>query len=166
MRVALYTGSFDPLTNGHLDVIRAAVRLCDTLVVAIGRHATKTPMLDAAIRIRLVRDEAGPIAAAAGCALTVETFSGLAVAAAREFGASVIVRGLRGASDLDDEMTMAAMNGVMAPEVQTVLLPAAPASRFITGTLVRQIAVMGGDVSAFVPSATVEALKDAGARST
>ena len=159
MRTALYTGSFDPLTNGHLDVIRAAVRISDTLVVAVGRHATKTPLLSVETRIGLIRDEAGPIAEVAGCALRVETFSGLAVAAAREFGATIIVRGLRGATDLDDEMPMAAMNAAMAPDVQTVFLPAAPGSRFITGTLVRQIAAMGGEVSAFVPAATVAALR-------
>ena len=158
MRTALYTGSFDPLTNGHLDVIRAAVRICERLVVAVGRHATKTPLLDVGTRLALIRDEGGPIARGVGCALAVETFSGLAVEAARAFGATMIVRGLRGATDLDDEMAMAGMNGAMEPGVQTVFLPAAPGSRFITGTLVRQIAKMGGNVSAFVPPATVAAL--------
>lgn len=157
-RTALYAGSFDPLTNGHLDVIRAAARLCDTLVVAVGRHATKQPWLDHAVRVGIVLDEAGPIAAAAGCTLRVEGFSGLAVSAARDFGATVMVRGLRGGADLDDEMSMAGMNAAMAPEIQTVLIPAAPGTRPITATLVRQVAAMGGDVSGFVPPGVVQAL--------
>ncbi len=159
MRVALYAGSFDPLTNGHLDVIRAAARLCDTLVVAVGRHATKQPLLDHDARAALIRAEAGPAVAGAGCALRVESFSGLAVAAARDVGATLIVRGLRGATDLDDEMSMAGMNAVLAPGVQTVFLPASPGTRFVTATLVRQIAAMGGDVSGFVPPAVERALK-------
>ena len=159
VRTALYAGSFDPLTNGHLDVIRAAARLCDTLVVAVGRHATKQPLLTHDVRTALIRAEAGPAAEAAGCVLRVEAFSGLAVAAARDFGATILVRGLRGATDLDDEMSMAGMNAAMAPEVQTVFVPAAPGSRFVTATLVRQIAALGGDVSAFVPPGVAEALK-------
>ena len=166
MRIALYIGSFDPLTNGHLDVIRAAVRICDTLIVVVGRHPAKTPLLPAETRMALIRAEAGPIAADAGCALRVETFSGLAVVAARVFGAGILVRGLRGATDLDDEMAMAGMNAAMEPGVQTVFLPAAPGSRFITGTLVRQIAAMGGDVSAFVPPGTVKALQDRATKPT
>ncbi len=157
-RTALYTGSFDPLTNGHLDVIRAAARICDVLVVAVGRHATKQPTLSHDARVALIRAEAGPVVAAAGGVLRVESFSGLAVAAARDVGATIIVRGLRGATDLDDEMSMAGMNAAMAPDVQTVLVPAAPGSRAVTATLVRQIAAMGGDVSAFVPPGVAAAL--------
>ncbi|MGI3904099.1 MAG: pantetheine-phosphate adenylyltransferase [Janthinobacterium lividum] len=160
-RTALYIGSFDPLTNGHLDVIRSAARLWDVLVVAVGRHATKQPMLTHDARVTLIRSEAGPIVQAAGCVLRVESFSGLAVAAARELGATVIVRGLRGATDLDDEMSMAGMNAAMAPEIQTVFVPASPATRFVTATLVRQIAAIGGDVSPFVPPGVARALRDA-----
>ncbi len=161
MRTALYTGSFDPPTNGHLDVIRAAARLCDTLVVAIGRHPTKHAVLDVDTRASLLRDEAGPIAGSAGCTLRVETFSGLAVEAARASGATIIVRGLRGATDLEDEMSMAGMNAAMAPEVQTIFVPASPATRFVTGTLVRQIAAMGGDISGFVSPKVAAAVTDA-----
>lgn len=161
---ALYAGSFDPLTDGHLDVIRAAARLCDILVVAVGRHATKTPMLTQDVRVALIRAEAGPVVQAAGGVLRVESFSGLAVAAARDAGATVMIRGLRGATDLDDEMSMAGMNAALAPEVQTIFVPASAATRFVTATLVRQIAAMGGDVSGFVPDAVARALKDAAAR--
>ena len=158
-RVALYAGSFDPVTFGHLDVIRAAARLCDRLVVAVGTHATKRPLLGAAARVALIRAEAGPAVAAAGAELAVEGFEGLAVAMARKVGATIVVRGLRGSADLDDEMSMAGMNAAMAPDVQTVFVPAAPGSRFVSATLVRQIAAMGGDVSAFVPPGVAAALR-------
>ena len=94
---------------------------------------------------------------AAGCGAS--TFDGLVVDAARKAGAAIIVRGLRDAADFDYEMQMAGMNGAMAPEIRTVFLPAAPASRHITATLVRQIAAMGGDVSPFVPAAVAGKLK-------
>lgn len=160
-RTALYAGSFDPLTNGHLDVIQAGARLCDILVVAVGRHATKQPLLTHDARVALIRAEAGPVVRAAGAVLRVESFSGLAVAAARDVGATFVLRGLRGGTDLDDEMSMAGMNAALAPEIQTVLVPASPATRFVTATLVRQIAALGGDVSPFVPPGVAEALRAA-----
>ena len=160
-RTALYAGSFDPLTRGHLDVIRAGARICDILVVAVGRHATKQPVLTHDVRVALIRAEAGPVVQAEGAVLRVESFSGLAVTAARDVGAGLILRGIRGGADLDDEMSMAGMNAAMAPEIQTVLVPAAPGTRFVTATLVRQIAAMGGDVSPFVTAGVARALRDA-----
>ncbi|MGE0846664.1 MAG: pantetheine-phosphate adenylyltransferase [Flavobacteriaceae bacterium] len=157
-RTALYSGSFDPVTNGHLDVISGAFALCDRLVVAIGVHSAKKPMFDADRRRRLIERCAGPIARKARAELEVVTFAGLAVDAAREAGATVIVRGLRDGTDLDYEMQMAGMNREMAPGISTVFLPASPSVRHITATLVRQIASMGGDVGAFVPPAVVKAL--------
>ncbi|WP_298356790.1 pantetheine-phosphate adenylyltransferase [Rhodoblastus sp.] len=158
-RVALYTGSFDPVTNGHVDVIRAASRMCDRLVVAIGLHPGKTPLFSAEERSDMIMRVCAAEAAAQNCELSVVTFSGLAVEAARAAGASLIIRGLRDGTDLDYEMSMAGMNGVMAPEVQTVFLPAGLNVRHITATLVRQVALMGGDVSAFAPPLVVEALR-------
>jgi pantetheine-phosphate adenylyltransferase len=158
-RVALFSGSFDPITNGHLDIVRGAVRLVDRLVLAIGVHASKAPLFSVEERRAMIEDTCGPVAAAAGCTLAVTTFSGLVVTAAREAGAGCIVRGVRDGTDLDYEMQMAGMNGTMAPDVQTILLPASPATRPITATLVRQIAGMGGDVSAFVPPAVAARLK-------
>lgn len=158
-RVALYTGSFDPVTNGHVDVIRAASRLCDKLVVAIGVHPGKAPLFTAQERAAMIQQVCAADAEAHQCELSVVTFSGLAVQAAREVGADIIIRGLRDSTDLDYEMSMAGMNGVMAPEVQTVFLPAGLNVRHITATLVRQIALMGGDVSAFAPPLVVEALR-------
>jgi pantetheine-phosphate adenylyltransferase len=158
IRVALYAGTFDPLTNGHVDVIGTAGVLCDELVVAIGVHPGKTPMLGAKERAGLVEEVCAGLFAARACKLSVRTFSGLAVEAARAAGASVMLRGLRDGTDLDAEMRMAAMNAAMAPDIKTVFFTASPAVRHISATLVRQIAELGGDVSAFVPEAVALAL--------
>ena len=159
MRTALFTGSFDPVTNGHVALIAAAARLCDSLVVAIGVHPGKVPMFTVAERRSLIAASCAAALADTQCALHVETFDGLAVAAAQRVGASLILRGLRDGTDLDYEMQMAGMNAAMAPAVQTIFLPAAPAVRHITATLVRQIAQMGGDVSLFVPAPVADALR-------
>lgn len=157
-RIALYTGSFDPLTNGHADVILSAAAVCDELVVAIGVHPGKAPLFDPQERSSLIKTVCGS-GLAGGCEVTVTTFSGLAVDAAREKGASLLVRGLRDGSDLDYEMQMAGMNRAMAPEIKTLFFAASPEVRHITATLVRQIAQLGGDVSPFVPPAVLAALK-------
>ena len=158
-RTALYAGSFDPVTNGHLDVVRAAVRLADKLVCAIGVHPGKAPIFSADERLAMLQDVAAPIAKAAGCELVCVTFADLVITAAKRSGATLLIRGLRDATDFDYEMQMAGMNGQMAPDLQTVFLPASPAARPITATLVRQIAGMGGDVSAFVPASVAARLK-------
>jgi pantetheine-phosphate adenylyltransferase len=158
-RAALFPGSFDPVTNGHLDLVRQAVRLADRLVLAIGTHPGKTPLFTAEERSAMLEETCGPIARAAKCDFACITFADLVVAAAQREGASLIVRGVRSASDFDYEMEMAGMNGAMAPAVQTVFLPASPITRPITGTLVRQIASMGGDVSQFVPALVATRLK-------
>src|ERR1700720_3639207 len=151
-RVALFAGSFDPITNGHLDVIGHAVRLADRLVLAVGIHPGKTPLFSAEERLAMLDEICGPVARAAGCALACTTFADLVVTAAQREGATILVRGIRDATDFDYEMQMAGMNSAIAPAVQTVFLPPLPAVRPITATLVRQIAGMGGDVSAFVPA--------------
>ena len=158
-RIALYPGSFDPVTDGHLDVIRHAVRLCDRLIVAIGVHPGKKPLFSIQERLDMAREVFGPVAANAGCGLDCTTYDNLTVTAAQKAGASIMIRGLRDGTDLDYEMQLAGMNDAMAPEVQTVFVPASPNVRPITATLVRQIAAMGGDVSAFVPAAVAASLK-------
>jgi pantetheine-phosphate adenylyltransferase len=157
--IALYPGSFDPVTNGHVDVARHAARLARRLVVAIGLHPGKAPLFSAGDRIAMLQETCGVMVREAGCEFDCVTFDDLAVSAARRVGATIIVRGLRDGSDLDYEMQLAGMNAAMAPEVQTVFLPASPLVRPITATLVRQIASMGGDVSAFVPAAVAYRLK-------
>jgi pantetheine-phosphate adenylyltransferase len=158
-RIALYPGSFDPVTNGHLDVVRHAVGLCDRLIVAIGVHPGKKPLFTLEERFAMVREVFGPVAAKAGCAFDSTTYDNLTVTAAQQNGATIMIRGLRDGTDLDYEMQIAGMNETMAPGVQTVFLPASVAVRPITATLVRQIAGMGGDVSAFVPPEVAAGLK-------
>src|SRR3954463_14684943 len=158
-RVALYPGSFDPVTNGHLDVVRHAVGLCDRLVVAIGVNPAKKPLFSIQERLDMVEAIFAPVASAARCALDCTTYDNLTVVAAQKNGATIMIRGLRDGTDLDYEMQLAGMNQAMAPEVQTVFVPASPGVRPITATLVRQIASMGGNVSAFVPAAVVASLK-------
>ena len=158
-RIALYAGSFDPVTNGHIDVVRHAAALADRLVLAVGVHPGKAPLFSVKDRLAMLQDTCGPIARKAGCKLDCITFSGLVVQAAKKAGATILIRGLRDASDFDYEMQMAGMNEAMAPKIQTIFLPASPAVRPITATLVRQIAAMGGDVSAFVPKRVAARLK-------
>ena len=163
-RIALYAGSFDPVTNGHLDVIGHAVRLADRLVLAVGVNPGKAPLFSADERLAMLEEICGPLARAAKCELVCVTFSGLVVEAAKQAGATVLIRGLRDSTDFNYEMQMAGMNEAMAPGIQSVFLPASPMARPITATLVRQIAGMGGDVSAFVPAAVATRLQKKFAR--
>ena len=158
-RTALFPGSFDPVTNGHIDLVRQACRLADRLVLAIGAHPGKAPLFGTEERLAMLEETCGPVARQGGCELRCITFADLVVATARREGATLLIRGLRSATDFDYEMEMAGMNGTMAPEVQTVFLPASPSVRPIAATLVRQIALMGGDVSQFVPPSVAARLK-------
>ncbi|MBR0757921.1 pantetheine-phosphate adenylyltransferase [Bradyrhizobium jicamae] len=158
-RVALYPGSFDPLTNGHLDVVKQAAALCDRLVVAVAIHPGKKTLFSTEERFEMLQEVCGPIVAQAGCTLECATYDNLTVTAAHKLGATIMIRGLRDGTDLDYEMQLAGMNGAMAPDVQTVFLPASPPVRPITATLVRQIAQMGGDYSSFVPASVAARLK-------
>jgi pantetheine-phosphate adenylyltransferase len=159
MRVALYAGSFDPVTHGHLDVVRQALGLAERLILAIGTHPGKAPMFSVEERIAMLEETCGPVVRAGGGEFKCITFADLVVSAAQREGASLLVRGLRDGSDFDYEMQMAGMNGAMAPQLQTVFLPASPPVRPITATLVRQIAAMGGDVSQFVPPSVAARLQ-------
>ena len=163
-RIALYAGSFDPVTNGHLDVVSQAVGLCDRLVVAIGVHPGKAPLFPVEERLAMVREVFEPVAKGAQCELECTTFDDLTVTAAKRANATILIRGLRDGTDLDYEMQIAGMNGTMAPQIRTVFLPASPTLRPITATLVRQIAGMGGDVSHFVPKAVARRIKTKFAR--
>ncbi|MBY0383231.1 MAG: pantetheine-phosphate adenylyltransferase [Xanthobacteraceae bacterium] len=157
--VALYPGSFDPVTNGHMDVVRQACHLVDKLVVAIGIHPGKAPLFSVDERMSMIREVFAPIAAHSGCQIECITFDNLTVTAAQKAGASILIRGLRDGTDLDYEMQIAGMNQTLVPEVQTIFIPASATVRPITATLVRQIAGMGGDVSAFVPGPVATRLR-------
>jgi len=157
-RIALYPGTFDPTTNGHVDILGGALAVADKVVIAIGVHPSKTPMFALADRRDMLREVTKSLGSDAG-RVSITTFGGLAVDAARAAGATIIVRGLRDAADFDYEMQMAGMNGAMAPDIRTIFIPASPSSRHITATLVRQIAAMGGDASPFVPAAVARRLK-------
>jgi pantetheine-phosphate adenylyltransferase len=155
---AFYAGSFDPVTNGHVDVLARALALFPRVVVAIGVHPGKAPLFSAEERAAMIGEIGTPLAAQSGAQMQVVTFDDLAVAAAARHGAGVFIRGLRDGTDLDYEMQLAGMNGAMAPAIQTVFLPASPSVRPITATLVRQIAAMGGDVKPFVPASVAARL--------
>jgi len=151
--LALYPGSFDPLTFGHMDIIARAARIFDAVIIAVGSHHTKTALLPLDQRLSLLEVE---VAALNIKNVAYTTFGGLVVDAARENGAGVIVRGLRNTTDYDYEVQMAAMNATLADEVETVFLNASPKTDFIASSLVKQIARMGGDISSFVPARTMQ----------
>jgi pantetheine-phosphate adenylyltransferase len=157
-RIAFYPGTFDPVTNGHVDILHGALALADKVVVGVGINAGKSPMFSLDERLKMAREMIRALGRKDAARATAVAFDGLAVDAGRKAGATMLVRGLRDASDFDYEMQMAGMNGTMAPKLRTVFLPASPAARHITATLVRQIAAMGGDVSAFVPASVARRL--------
>lgn len=158
-RIGFYSGSFDPVTLGHTDVIRRACRLVDKLVIGVGVHPAKSPMFTDRERVAMLEAETAAIAKETGTAISIVTFANLAVTAAGEYKASVIFRGIRDGTDFDYEMQMAGMNGAMAPGIETVFVSASPTVRHIASNLVRQIAIMGGDVSSFVSPAVARQLK-------
>lgn len=158
-RIAFYAGSFDPLTNGHLDVLKGALTIADSVVVGIGVQAAKKPLFTFDERVELIERACADELGNAAERLQVVAFGGLVVTAARDHGASIMIRGLRDGTDLDYEMQMAGMNETIAPDLQTIFIPASPSVRTITATLVRQIASMGGDIEAFVPKVVAPALR-------
>ncbi len=155
-RIALYPGTFDPITNGHVDILQRALTLADRVVIAIGVHPGKSPLFARQDRLAMVEELAAQMNQASPGSVATTTFDGLAVDAAAAAGASMIIRGLRDASDFDYEMQMAGMNQALAADIATVFLPSSPAVRHITATLVRQIATAGRDVLPFVPDFVAE----------
>jgi pantetheine-phosphate adenylyltransferase len=155
-RIGLYPGTFDPVTNGHLDVIARAARLLDKLVVGVSISAGKGPMFSLEERVELVEAEIASIANKNGMVIEVKPFDTLLIDFARKVGASMIVRGLRAVTDFDFEFQMAGMNYRMAPDIETVFLMASERHQFIASRLVKEVAMLGGDISSFVPRLTLE----------
>ena len=154
LRVGLYPGTFDPVTNGHLDVIGRAARLLDKLVVGVAINTGKGPLFSLEERVAMVREETASLAIG-GTLIEVLPMEGLLVQFARGIGASMILRGLRAVSDFDYEFQMAGMNYRMDPGVETVFLMASERHQFIASRLVKEVAMLGGDISTFVPALTL-----------
>ena len=155
-RTGLYPGTFDPVTNGHLDIVRRAARLVDRLVVGVAANAGKGPLFGPEERVELVRDEIALAAGAIECPVEVRGFDGLLVDFARTVGARTLFRGLRAVADFDYEVQMFGMNTRLDPTIDTVFLVAGEGNRFVASRLVKEIAQLGGDISAFVPPHTLE----------
>lgn len=155
-RVGLYPGTFDPITNGHLDVIGRAARLMDRLVVGVAINLGKGPLFSLEERVELVRAETRQIAERNGTVIDVVPFDDLLIEFARREGATMILRGLRAVSDFDYEFQMAGMNYRMAPDIETVFLMASERHQFIASRLVKEVAKLGGDITSFVPPLTLQ----------
>jgi pantetheine-phosphate adenylyltransferase len=156
---ALYPGSFDPITYGHLDVIDRAARVFERIVVAVLRNPRKSPMLDDAARVETIREAVAETLGPLAGGIEVETFDGLTVDFARSVGASFIVRGLRAVSDFESELQMAHTNRKLAPDVDTIFFMTALEHSYLSSSLVKEIAAFGGDVGLMVPPAVVRRLR-------
>lgn len=150
--VGFYPGSFDPLTNGHVDIISRSLNFVDELVIGVGVHHAKSAYLNGDERVQLLEDFCTPLKKKSDKPIKVIQFSGLAVDAAQAYGAKVIVRGLRDSADFAYEMQMAGMNRAMANGIETLLLPSTGEVRHIAAKFVRQIETFGGDIREFVPA--------------
>jgi pantetheine-phosphate adenylyltransferase len=155
-RIGLYPGTFDPVTNGHLDVIGRAARLVDKLVIGVAINIGKGPLFPLEERCELVQAEADAIATRTGTKIEVVPFEGLLIGFAQSLGAGIIVRGLRAVSDFDYEFQMAGMNRRLDHEIETVFLMASETNQFISSRFVKEIARLGGDITSFVPKLTLE----------
>jgi pantetheine-phosphate adenylyltransferase len=160
VRIAVYPGSFDPITNGHLDVVRRAARVFDRVVVAVLANPRKSPLLDAERRVAVIRAAVEADDSLAGV-VDVRTFDGLTVDFCHEVGAGFLVRGLRAIADFESELQLAHNNHQLAPDVDTVFFMTSLEHSYVSSSLVKEIALFGGDVSAMLPAAAVEALRDA-----
>jgi pantetheine-phosphate adenylyltransferase len=157
-RTAIYPGSFDPATNGHLDIIARGTALTDHLIVAVAHNAGKSPMFSVNERVDLLKGEVERIKGLK-CKVTVTDFGGLLIDFANKSGASVIIRGLRAVTDFDFEFKLTGMNRRMDTEIETVFLMASDNNHFIASSMVKEIAELKGDISGFVPESVAKAIK-------
>jgi len=158
-RIGLYPGTFDPVTLGHIDIIKRAVKLVDHLVIGVTDNPAKAPMFTRPERIEMLRHETAPLAGDGRATIAVETFDSLLIQFAEKVGATIIVRGLRAVSDFEYEFQMVGMNQRLNSEIETVFLMADPRHQAIASRLVKEIASLGGDISAFVTPHVAALLK-------
>ncbi|RYG92050.1 pantetheine-phosphate adenylyltransferase [Loktanella sp. IMCC34160] len=159
MRIGLYPGTFDPITLGHIDIVRRACSLVDRLVIGVAINRDKGPLFNLEERVAFIEQEVVPIGADVGCEIVVHPFENLLIDCANDVGASVIIRGLRAVADFEYEYQMVGMNRVLDSSIETVFLMAEARHQAIASKLVKEIARLGGDVSKFVTPAVREALE-------
>ncbi|MBO5948871.1 pantetheine-phosphate adenylyltransferase [bacterium] len=155
MKTAIYPGSFDPITKGHLDVLKKASKMFDKVIIAVLKNSSKKGFLPIEDRVKLIRQSVKDIEN-----VEVDSFDGLTIEYARKKGANILIRGLRAVSDLEYEMQISQTNSALAPEIDTVFLITKPKYNFISSSIVKEIASTGGDVSKFVPQVVFEYLND------
>ena len=159
MRIGLYPGTFDPLTMGHLDIIRRAAFLVDKLVVGVAVNNTKSPMFSLQERVKMINEEIGILESEFGIQIVTHPFENLLIECAIDVKANIIIRGLRAVSDFEYEFQMVGMNRVLSSEIETVFLMADNSFQSIASKLVKEIARLGGDTKKFVPSSVHKRLK-------
>ncbi|HLG43131.1 MAG TPA: pantetheine-phosphate adenylyltransferase [Planctomycetota bacterium] len=155
MAKAIYPGSFDPFTNGHLDIVKRAAPLFERLIVAIGDNPAKQPLFEKDERIRLIKEIARPLKN-----VDVEAFDGLLVDYAKKRGAKVVVRGIRTISDFEYEYQMALTNKALAPDIETVFMVTSKEYAFVSAKLIKEAASLGGDIATFVPPEIAKVMKN------
>jgi pantetheine-phosphate adenylyltransferase len=159
-RVGVYPGTFDPVTSGHMEVVRRSLKLVDKLVIGPATNIGKGPLFSLQERIDIIEDDIAEFSETDKARIQIAPFDGLLIHFAREVGASVIIRGLRAVSDFEYEIQMANMNARMEPNIETIFLMASDRHQFIASSLVKDIARLGGDTSQFVSKKVFQRLKD------
>ena len=158
MRIGLYPGTFDPLTLGHLDIIRRASRLVDKLIIGVAINNAKSPMFSLEDRVKMIDEEISPISKEFGVQIETHPFKNLLIECAKDVNANVIIRGLRAVSDFEYEFQMVGMNRVLSDKIETVFLMADNSFQSIASKLVKEIARLGGETEDFVPSSVQKRL--------
>jgi pantetheine-phosphate adenylyltransferase len=159
-RIGLYPGTFDPITNGHIDIVKRGLRLVDKLIIGVATNPSKNPMFTLDERVEMVERELKPLADAVGVDFEVRQFDELLMHFAEKVNATVIIRGLRAVADFEYEFQMTGMNYQINPEIETLFLMADPRYQTIASKLVKEVALYGGEISSFVPATIAEAVKD------
>ncbi len=157
-RIAVYPGMFDPITLGHLDIIERAIKLVDHLIIGVANNSTKTAMFTLDERVEMIRQEAQPMSGGGRATIEVRSFTGLLMKFSESVGAQMVVRGLRAVSDFEYEFQMVGMNQRLESEVETVFLMADPRHQAIASRLVKEVAMLGGDVTPFTTPRVAELL--------